>query len=260
MLIHFGRILGRSSLLTALCLSITISSAWEPALITASANRDSSVCEAPASSFDRIAEATARIPDPASKGTFHGFDGIPDPDAASYNLESSDGQVERLEIDGEEWISRTSWINVYVPATEPNSRASFDHLTSITAVLAEYSACIGALTTLKALTFFTDQALAWACSAPDLFLTQSSPAGFICSGAIRNALGALPLVVFDARELSDGRIGLLVGEGSTWSSDLGGFSVPASVWIMLEHEGTWYIDGVIGGISFFYAPNDGLWI
>jgi len=61
----------------------------------------------------------------------------------------------------------------------------------------------------------------------------------------------LPLELYDARQLSDGRVALVVGEGSNHdeAGNLLANRVVGSIWLVDRWSDGWKIDAVIGGIE-----------
>lgn len=158
---------------------------------------------------------------------------------------ASDGYgVISLKIDG---------VNVTSPVLDPLSvlqPLNREEQSAVQGLVREWTACATGTGPLVGLTsLFTRHGLTWLYAPDDPFFNKESPAASITTLSVARTEGSLPLLLLDSGKLSDGRLAVLVGEGSVLPSAAAGANFPASLWLLLNVDGELAIDGIVGGFE-----------
>jgi hypothetical protein len=127
---------------------------------------------------------------------------------------------------------------------------SFSELTSVVDFLTLWTNCSKEPVPQQIAGLVTAFGLKWIFSPGDPFSVQTTPLSVVRTNNVAHAKGALPFVVQDARQLSDGRIMLVIAEGSAVSSN-GTLLLPelaGSIWILDMTEDGWRLDAIFGGV------------
>jgi hypothetical protein len=175
---------------------------------------------------------------------------------ASYSAEvlKDDGPSDAdrllsLSLDGREWISSGVFLSFTEFAPDP---LQFYQLAEISTMLRNWSACTVDRSFQQLLNFVSNYGISWLFSPGDPLLASLSPVGAVASqSSATGALGSLPLLLIEARQLSDGRAALVIGEGSsvTAGGKLATPRVPSSLWLVDRTADGWKIDAVFAGFS-----------
>jgi hypothetical protein len=120
---------------------------------------------------------------------------------------------------------------------------------AIAKTVTAFQACALAHDRIGAQRLFTSLGLSWMFAPSDPFAAEKSPAQWL-RNSTSSGNPATPLEIIDARLLPDGRIGIVVVDQAVGPEYL----AQSSLWFMIEKEGSWYIDGIIG-FQFYVPPR-----
>jgi hypothetical protein len=211
-----------------------------------------SACDDVAPTSQEVVEAAikaAAVDPPSLVGAFHDGSGGNGHLGATYEVETSDRGLWRLELDGITWAAT----NGYLGTDIGEAASSFHDVAGIIRTLSIWSSCVKELDELRLAALFTPHGLSWIYAPADPFLHEKSPASWLYSLSPAGSLGALPLVALNVQTLTDGRIAALIMEGSAALDGI--LYEPASVWVFTEIGSSWLIDGIVGGGIVAFPPG-----
>jgi hypothetical protein len=182
------------------------------------------------------------------EGTFGPSPVQPDGLGASFAIERVKQRILVVHLDGIQWVGMGR--AQYFGGIDSAPSVPFFSLAEITALLRQWSACATEPDMSNLAALFSEAGLKWLYAPDDPYLIQESPAASLLSSTLSRTKEALPLLLFEARMLSDGRVAAIIGEGASFTngSDLISSTVPGSLWIFSRADG-WRIDAVIGGFD-----------
>lgn len=182
------------------------------------------------------------------EGTFGSSPDQPEAAGATFAIERVEQRTIAVQLDGIDWIAMGR--AQYFGGIDAAPSVPFFSLAEITGLLRQWTACAAQPDVFKLAAFFSEDGLRRLYASDDPYLVAESPAASLRSSSLSRTKGALPLLLFEARMLSDGRVAVIIGEGSSFTngSNLATPTVPGSLWIFSRASG-WRIDAVIGGFD-----------
>ena len=181
------------------------------------------------------------------------FPDIGDVKGSSYRINvKKPGTLDReisVELDGVPVVTFSSFAT-QAPINLPSANSTT--VSAIIGVLAQISGCANAEEINSILRFFSEFGWGWMIETSGKFFTEDSPMSAMTSdGSFSRTVGSLPLQVYGMKELSDGRVVVLIGDGSIRNSLPRRLINPAegSVWVFQPVAGQWKVDAIFGGIS-----------
>ena len=141
---------------------------------------------------------------------------------------------------------------------------SVDETDSVINFFRQWSGCIESFDRGGMSSLFTDFGWSWINAVDDPFrVRESAASGVRYGGSLSRSVGALPLELFDAVKLRDGRVVVVNGDGSKHNDAdrvLGNES-EGSLWVLRPVAGSWVIDGVVGDFlatasNWFVIPTE----
>lgn len=219
---------------------------------TGGTERVSATCDAPVRTtldpryrLDHLAEhplpLTGQFPDDPSQEAAT---------AVTYEVQPGtsqrDPQAPLLLINDTPWVYEgTYWLE----GNDEIPRVADPELGSVVDFLTLWSKCSQEVFEYALVSLMTDFGFGWVCSPGDPFMALRSPVSGLCpGGSLSQTQGALPLELYDARSLSENRIGIVVGDGS-YRDDSGKAKelfVPGSVWVLVQTPDGWRVDAIVG--------------
>lgn len=182
------------------------------------------------------------------EGTFGPSPDQPDGAGTTFAIERVEQRTIAVQLDGIEWVAMGR--AQYFGGIDTAPSVPFFSLAEITGLLRQWTACAAQPDVFRLAAFFSEDGLRRMYAPDDPYLIGESPAAGLRSSSLSRTKGALPLLLFEARMLSDGRVAAVIGEGSSFTngSNLVSSTVPGSLWIFSRSSG-WRIDAVIGGFD-----------
>lgn len=95
----------------------------------------------------------------------------------------------------------------------------------------------------------SDFGLAWTFGGADPFCVRDSPAAWLAGGSFTRSIGALPLELYGVRQMPDGRLVVLTGDGSRPNQypRVVGNEAEGTLWILSRQGDELRVDGIVGG-------------
>jgi len=240
--------------LVAMLVGISVTLGNESASAVDGAYGKCSMPERSVEQTDRLINE-ARAQSISTSGTLPTSSAKPDQPGASYSVEISEFEdvveserIFSIMIDGVEWVD----FNPFVAFDESGPKSlNFSQLAEITWMLRNWSACSVEPSYQHLLNFVSDFGVTWLFSRGDPFLASKSPAAAIMDVSGARTKGSLPLLLIEARELSDGRAALVIGEGALISDEGLALTpyISSSLWIVDRTSDGWKIDAIFGGFT-----------
>jgi hypothetical protein len=186
-------------------------------------------------------------PEPAAmEGHFPDFNGH---DGTPYRITvfSDSDQVSGVSLDGRDIVTGNVVSEDYdrIPPAPPKT---VEHVEQF---LATWSGCAATANTMALIGFIDSNSYTWLCDAEDRFQVQASPLALLCFGSGARTRGSLPLELYFVWLLSDGRVAVVVGEGTN-HDECGielGFRKYVSIWVLEVNGDDTLIRAAIGGLE-----------
>lgn len=154
-------------------------------------------------------------------------------------------QAPRVVFDETEWVDVNGRASIDIGDLES---LSIPELSSVTDFLQLWSECSTEIPSAL-VGLYTDFGFGWITNPGDPFMARSSPASFsIAGGTLSETVGSLPLGIYEARWISETRIGMVIASGAWYdeNGNVGANYSQGSVWVLVMTERGWRVDAIIG--------------